>query len=380
MKIGIITFWKSADNYGQILQSFALQQYLRNHGHDPFLIRYSDIVKEGASFKWYRLLHYIIRLPQYVSWYILERSRQRKASQYEKSVAHVDRKFGEFMEKYLKYTKDIYTDETIHQNPPVADAYICGSDQIWGGDWAYYLDFAPEDKPRIAYAPSLGGLTTFDSDYEARLTILLSKFTFIGMREQSGVNVCHRLGRNDAVKVVDPTLLLTCRDYNRLRIPTKVDKPYIFAYILGNPMACKIEEIMKYAHSQHKKLIYVVSAGQIDGYEHLYPQIGEWIDLICQADIVITNSFHGTVFSLIYNRPFITIPLNQGYERMNTRVTEILTESNLTQQLYQGDLSIIPVNNLDFSDFERYRSEQEKYSAAKLFSILNKTSKRDSSL
>lgn len=370
MRIGIITFWKSVDNYGQILQSFALQQYLRNNGHDPFLIRYSDIVKKGASFKWYRLLHYVIRLPQYVSWYISEKLRQRKVFQYEKSVAHIDRKFGEFMKKYLKFTEDIYTDETIHQDPPIADAYVCGSDQIWGGDWAYYLDFVPENKPRIAYAPSLGGLMSFDPDYERQLAMLLSKFAFIGMREQSGVDVCRRLGRNDAIKVVDPTLLLARGDYDKLRVPTNVDKPYIFAYILGNPMTCSVAEIMDYAHLMHKELKYVVSAGQLDGYEHLYPQVGEWIDLISHADIVITNSFHGTVFSLIYNRPFITILLNQGYERMNTRVVELLTECNLTQQLYHGNLSAIPIDNIDFSTFERYRETQERLSASKLFDVI----------
>lgn len=360
MKIGVITFWTTKDNYGQILQGFALQQYLRNHGHDSFLIRYQDTVKEGASFKWYRVLTYLLKLPTYISWYVKQKQKQYKTAKYEQSVANVDRHFTDFMRVNINYTEEVYTEDTIRQNPPVADAYICGSDQVWAGDWAYYLDFAPDNKPKIAYAPSLGGLTNFAPVYEEHMKSLLARFSFIGMREQSGVDVCHRLGRKDAVKVVDPTLLLTREDYDKVRISTKCDKPYLLMYILGNPMACKVEEIFEYAKSRGLEVKYVTS-GHADNYEHIYAQVGEWIDLIANAEMVITNSFHGTVFSLIYHTPFITIPLNNGYERMNTRVEELLKEGGLTSQLYKGNLTQCSPNP-DFSQFDIYRESQEKFS------------------
>lgn len=360
MKIGIITFWTTKDNYGQILQSFALQQYLRNHGHEPFLIRYQDTVKEGASFKWYRIFTYLLKLPIYVSWFVKQKLMQRKAARYQQSVAKVDRHFPDFMNAYIKHTEEVYTEETIRQNPPLTDAYICGSDQVWAGDWAYYLDFAPENKPKIAYAPSLGGLTSFAPEYEAHMKSLLNRFSFIGMREQSGVEVCHRLGRKDAVKVVDPTLLLTREDYDKIRIPTKYGKPYLLMYILGNPMACKVEEIFEYAKSRGLEVKYVTS-GHADNHKHIYAQVGEWLDLIANAKMVVTNSFHGTVFSLIYHTPFITIPLNNGYERMNTRVEELLKEGGLTSQLYAGKLGQCDTNP-DFSKFDAYRKIQEGFS------------------
>lgn len=369
MKIGIITFWTTKDNYGQILQSFALQQYLRNHGHEPFLIRYQDTVKDGAFFKWSRIFRYVLQLPKYVSWYINHKKQQHKAEQYQLSVANVDRRFVDFFLTNIKYTEEIYTEESIRQNPPVADAYICGSDQIWAGDWAYYLDFATDDKPKIAYAPSLGGITSFTPEYEQHMKNLLSRFSFIGMREQSGVEVCHRLGRTDAVKVVDPTLLLSKEDYDKVRIPTKHDKPYLLMYILGNPMACKVEEIYEYAKTRGLVVKYV-TFGHADNYEHLYPQVGEWIDLIANADMVITNSFHGTVFSLIYHTPFITIPLNHGYERMNTRVEELLNASRLSSQLYSGEL-ISCDDTPNFSSFDVYRKEQEETSFKHLHKYIN---------
>lgn len=360
MKIGIITYWKAKDNYGQILQSFALQEYLRKHGHEPFLMRYNDNPRLEATFKWSRILIYLLKLPIYVSWFVKQKQMQNKVTKYEQSVVNVDRHFTDFMRTNIAHTEEVYTEENIRQNPPVADAYICGSDQIWAGDWAYYLDFAPDDKPKIAYAPSLGGLTKFPIEYEEHMKALLARFSFIGMREQSGVDVCHRLGRKDAVKVVDPTLLLTREDYDKVRISTKCDKPYLLMYILGNPMACKVEEIFEYAKSRGLDVKYVTS-GHADNHEHIYAQVGEWIDLIANADMVITNSFHGTVFSLIYHTPFITIPLNNGYERMNTRVEELLMEGGLTSQLYKGNLAQCHANP-DFSQFDVYRKTQENFS------------------
>lgn len=369
MKIGIITFWTTKDNYGQILQCFALQQYLRNHGHEPFLIRYMDSPKEAASFKWNNLFKYIIQFPKYISWFITQKLRQHSIYKYTQETVNINRQFDMFINEHIAHTESIYTEESIKE-APLADAYICGSDQVWGGDWAYYLDFAPDDKLKIAYAPSLGGLTSFAQEYEEYMTILLQRFAFIGMREQSGVEVCHRLGRKDAVKVVDPTLLLTKADYDKIRIAAikNCQKPYLFAYFLGNPVACDMKDVYAYAKSKGLEVKYVTS-GQVDGYEHIYPQIGEWIDLIANAEVVITNSFHGTVFSLIYETPFITIPLNRGFERMNTRVIELLDCANLKNRLYQDSFDTMS-DEVDFTVFRNYRKNQEEISTSYLNPII----------
>lgn len=360
MHIGIITFWTSKDNYGQLLQCYALQTYLKKLGHTPFLIRYQNNPTIEAKFKFYKLFVYLRNLPSYIRWFVKEKNIKRNRSKYEIKENHNDRQFARFIDEHISYTEQIYTEEEINKNPPLADAYICGSDQIWGGDKAYYLNFAPQDKPRIAYAPSLGGLMSFAPEYEEQLKSLLQQFQFIGMREKTGMEVCHRLGRKDAVHVIDPTLLLTREDYDIVRIATKHDRPYLLMYILGNPMACSVEEIFEYAKSRNLEVKYVTS-GHLDNHEHIYAQVGEWIDLIANADMVITNSFHGTVFSLIYHTPFITIPLNKGYERMNTRVEELLTEGGLTSQLYKGSLAQCNVNP-DFNQFDAYRKFQERFS------------------
>ncbi len=137
-------------------------------------------------------------------------------------------------------------------------------------------------------------------------------------------------------------------------------------------MECDIVEIVEYARLLDLPLKYVTSSGQTDKYPHIYPTPGEWIDLIANASIVITNSFHGTVFSLIYHRPFITIPLNRGYERMNTRIDELLSESNLSSRVYRGSLQEIGAEPVDFSSFDRYQASQEHFSTSKLFPILSR--------
>lgn len=106
--------------------------------------------------------------------------------------------------------------------------------------------FAPDDAKKIAYAPSLGGLTHFKSEYEAMMIRLMKRLDFIGMREQSGVEVCHRLGFKEAVKVVDPTLLLRKEDYDKIKCNVKKDKPYAFIYLLGNPTTCSIASVMEF--------------------------------------------------------------------------------------------------------------------------------------
>ena len=134
-------------------------------------------------------------------------------------------------------------------------------------------------------------------------------------------------------------------------------------------MICEMQEVCRYAQKRGLEVKYATS-GKADDYEHIYPQIGEWIDLIANADIIVTNSFHGTVFCLIYNKPFITIPLKNGFERMNTRVTELLECAGLKDRIYSGDLSKIS-NDVDFSIFNNYRRQEEQRSTSFLFKPIN---------
>ena len=365
MKIGVITFCNSKDNYGQMLQIYALQCFLRKMGHECFLIRYNDSPKAIASFKWSKIMTYLCKFPQYVIWYIQQKKENCRQKAYATSAqsSNAARRFDDFLNDNVEMTPLIYDEKSIIDNPPQADTYVCGSDQIWCGDWAYYLNFAPEDAIKIAYAPSMGGITNFSPEYEAEMKRLIHRLDFVGMREQSGVEVCKRLGRADAVKVVDPTLLLGTEDYDKIKVPVKVQKPYLFLYLLGNPIGYKTKYFYDYATTKGLDVVYVASQGRIDEYDKFPAQVGEWLYLLSNAEMVITNSFHCTVFSLIYHRRVVTVPLVGGYERMNTRINELLENTELERLILNDDINRYQPEDWDFSRFDIYKDAELKRSA-----------------
>lgn len=360
MRIGVITFSNSRDNYGQILQIWAFQKYMKNLGHDPFLIRYIDTpLPDTTGFKWDNIIKYLTKFPTYLKWFLNRKSEINRQRSYHSLADLNKRDFQGFIEKHINISEP-YDAHTLHENPPYADAFVCGSDQIWGGEDAYYLSFAPDSVLKIAYAPSLGGITTFSTEKEDRIRALILRIDRIGMREQSGVEVCHRLGRKDAIKVVDPTLLLSSSDYLTLSHDVTVPKErYAFVYLLGNPTAIGIKEIFAENKRNGLKTIYVASQGRADNFPKIDATIPEWIALIKNAEVVYTNSFHCVVFCLLFHKNFIAIPLINGYERMNTRIEELLNSSNLNER-FTSDLSKVnKMTEEDFKTFDRYRLHEE---------------------
>lgn len=364
MKVGVITFSESKDNYGQLLQCYAMQEYLRLRGHEPFLIRYHDTpIADNTSFKPRKIFTYLCKFPKYLKWYIDRRRTLKHNTAYESTADFAKRDFSGFLSRHISCTP-IFNAREIHDNPPVADAYICGSDQIWAGDDAYYLSFAPESSVKIAYAPSLGGLSSFSEDQEQRMRLLINRLDRVGMREQSGVDTCHRLRRTDAVKVVDPTLLLNSDDYLRIAVKPSQPKPYALIYLLGNPIDVDIQKIFDECKRRGLDTVYIASQGRSDKMPKSDPTIEEWLGLMAEASLIITNSFHCTVFALHFHRNFITIPLSGGFGRMNTRIEELLGECGLGNHI-TGELAAVPaaVGNADFEKFEQYKAGQQRYSA-----------------
>lgn len=373
MKIGVITFCFSKDNYGQILQCYALQQHLIKNGHDAFLINYKpDLIESKPKLKIRNVFKYLSGFRTYLKWWINRNREISNKKKYNHNPDNTNRGFDDFIKNNIAVTES-FDKETIHQNPPVADVYICGSDQIWGtgGDWPFYLSFAPDGKKRIAYAPSMGGIDNIPEAVKPELVAHLSKFSFIGMREKSGQETISQLGIKDVTTVIDPTMLLTSNDYSKIAdLPLK-RQDYVFVYLLGKPSECKISEIYNFAHRQGLEVVYVASGGQNDGYPKTYATIEEWIGYISKARFVITNSFHCTVFALLHKVPFATILLNNGYERMNCRVEELLGECGLTNRIYKNKLDDIFNSDIDFSHFNSYRETFAAKSSALLMTAIN---------
>lgn len=363
MKIGVITFSFSKDNYGQILQCYSLQKFLINMNQDAFLIKYDPKPQDAKpQFKPQNIIKYLSNFKLYLQWWLNNNKERNNHNKYNQDSENTNRGFNDFFKKFINCT-ELYTAKSLTENPPHADIYVCGSDQIWGtgGDWPFYLSFVPEGKKRIAYAPSMGGISKIPEDVKPIMTSLLAKFTFIGMREQSGKETLTQLGIPNVTTVIDPTMLLTSEDYSKIAKMPERDGNYIFVYFLGKPSECDISEIYHFAESHGIDVVYVASGGKIDKYPKTYASIEEWIGYIAKAKFVITNSFHCTVFALLYNKPFSTILLNKGYERMNCRVEELLRECDLSERIYRGNISSVLSSDIDFSGFNSYR---KRYASA----------------
>ena len=343
MKIGIITYWWSQDNYGQILQCYALQTFLRNMGHDAFLIRNKENVKNKRDIKWFCSLPLkIIRIILNPNAFLLG----RKFGKLETACVEVNKKhsrdFDVFKEKYIKSTS-IYTQEELFSNPPDADVYMCGSDQIWSGvNPVYFLNFKlPRTVKRISYAASFGK-TKLSKKNIKKIAPWLKQFDVVTVRESSGIDICKEADRDDAICVPDPTLLLSSEAYMQLieNIPQNKEK-YILLYLLGNEVDFDISEFYKYASSKGLKVKYVASQGRIDQYGKIYPTISEWLHLIKDAEYVVTNSFHGSVFAITFNKKFLVIPLCGLFSKMNSRIDELLQMFNLGDRLYSDSISAV---------------------------------------
>lgn len=352
MRIGVITYSRSKDNYGQILQCYALQEVLKQKGHSPFLIRYrTDTKLTKPGFKIKNLWKYVSRFQHYITWYKNKKQANENEVNYQNSVDVEKRNFEGFIKNRIDATP-FYNSQTIHDNPPTADAYICGSDQIWGSDDAYYLSFAPDDALKIAYAPSFGGLKDFSEERAENMKRLISRLNKVSMREQSGVETCQKLGFENVIQVLDPTLLLKAEDYRKIA-KEPCEKEFGFTYLLGSPIDVSIEEIDNFIKNRELKHIYVASQGRYDEFEKIDATIEEWLGYIDNASLVITNSFHCAVFALIFHKPLIVIPLSGSWSRMNTRVSELLEKSNLSQ-LLTSNLKDVKLDELNFTKFENY--------------------------
>lgn len=347
MKIGIITYWSSEDNYGQQLQCFALQRYLRNLGHDAFLIRYNYTYKTNIITK---------VLSRFSISFWKNRRKQREEFKLYKinHILNQKRKFKEFRQEYLQMSDELYTNITqLQQNPPKADLYITGSDQVWHNPVcdcnaeAFYLNFGPKNVKRVSYAASIGRKITPNEEEQFRS--LVNKLDYISVREQSAQKICHNLGIKKVVVTIDPTLLLPLQEYTKLYNKQDIKySPYLFLYLINIDSLEKIywSDITKYVKEKNLQIQHVMSSGYLPARElipdskNIQASIPEWLTLINNASCIITTSFHAVVFSILHHKQFLAIPLKGEYSKANDRIITLLENLSLSERLYNESLSL----------------------------------------
>lgn len=318
MKIGIMTF-HSASNHGAALQAYALQTYLQKMGHEPFFINYHM----GRSFP-IRLFQYIGRTPSSTMEKLNNQLRTRS--------------FLRFQRTYLKVGETDYFDHIqLQKNPPSCDVYICGSDQVWNPNLiklekdenAFWLNFGNNTVRRVAYAASFG-VYKIEEDLIKKYANYVKRFDFVSVREKEAVEIIRNLGKEKAIQAPDPTLLIDQKDYQRVymgSMPTQAD--YLFSYHLRTSKSpfMPIEQINETVLNKLKfdKTYKAYSVSLLYNILHQrYISPSKWLAFLRQSRFVVTNSFHGTIFSLIYHRPFIVLLKKGTSAGMNSRITSLL--------------------------------------------------------
>ena len=343
MRIGVLTFYWSQDNYGQLLQAYALQRYLEAAGHEAFLIQYrldSDFIHKPVWKRIWKVFH-PIKLMRFLKAHVEAR---RVATE---QTAH-SRHFDIFREKYLKMTPHSYANWADLQNdPPEADCYIVGSDQVWnfGGDdadlnWmrnivhAYFLDFGNPSIYRMSYAASWS-VHSLPAPLKTEIKPLLAKFNYISVREADGIRLCAECGRPDAEWVVDPTMLLDVEQYRQLYRTEDVEppeRPYLFMYMLDTGFDFPLNTVYDWASAHGLDVIYATGNSMLTKRKVAYLTILQWLGYLDHATAVFTNSFHGAVFATLFHRPYGVLPRKGKSAGMNTRLETLFRVAHLPER------------------------------------------------
>lgn len=327
MKIGILTHYYNSANYGGNLQAYALCKVLEDMGHAPQQVQidhsasYQNLLvpqKRGLPQKLKQLAKPVVRLllPSYrKKWQTQAETRQRlKAA------------FSRFNRQLIPHSEQIYTPKNMKTALSHYDAFLTGSDQVWNPIWyfpPFFLDFVPSSVPKLSYAASIGQ-SQLPEPILQRYRAHLQDFIGVSVREQDAVSL---LGGNTQW-VLDPTMLLTREQWLEVAEPSPVERPYVFCYFLGNdPISRRLAADYATAHDLTLVTIPNATGLQNSNDEHFGdirlpdPSPEAFLGLIAGADYVFTDSFHATVFSLIFARQFLTFP-RQGHG--SSRITTLL--------------------------------------------------------
>lgn len=377
MKVGILTF-HFVSNAGGVLQCFASQTYLQKSGYEAVVIDYRP--------KYHTVRYATVKNPfRYSSWY-WKRFGNRKLSKrviltiktfiqcIKSNIRQSDKStnalYDEFIRNNLVLTRKYSSYESLTNNPPIADAYITGSDQLWNPDLldidfdpAYFLKFGATGMPKISYAVSTG--KELNNTEIVKLCKLADELTAISVREYNP-KVVDALGQ-DVHICIDPTLLLDVEDYASVESDIIETEPYIFVYGFENTAG--LHDAVHLAVNKYNCKVINGCPHRIkldDSVQKLRDYGPDrFLTLIKNAQCVVTNSFHGTAFSVIYHKDFITVT----HSTRGGRMISLLYQLGLTSRLWGSadfDFSGIP----DFENVDKRRSFMRQYSSDFLLSAI----------
>ena len=361
MDIKVITR-HAPSNYGSLLQSIATQTVLERFGYTCEIIDYIRDDEHGlrGTMTALRGKREWSNNPLKKMAYLLLRYPEEK-------LAEV--KFADMRERHLKLTQRCCSHEDLRLLD--ADVFMTGSDQVWGPtmnghyDEAYFLSFV-EDRKKTAYAASFGR-TDFTPSILEEYKSLLSSYSGIVVRENTAVDLLLRMGIRCAGQVLDPTLLLDAKDYNLVIGKQIMNEKYIFVYMLEYS-----NELVSYCNNFSKehniKVIYITNQkiNGIKGIDAFGVGPDMFLEYIKNAEYVITNSFHATVFSIIFNKKFVTF----ATKRSSSRMVDLLNNLGMPERIYKVGFDIN--KEIDYKKVKINLNKMRKSSLEYLNKALNR--------
>ena len=341
MKIGILTQPLHC-NYGGILQAYALQTSLRRMGHDPLVL--DRTFSKQSSFR-----AFLGKAKRFTFKYAMGR-KDIEVSPFRPSSKQLDtisKEIQKFVRQYISKTEMLFTTDELKSEAirHRFDAYIVGSDQVWRMQYSpclsnYFLDFVEGGATirRIAYAASFGvDHWHFKPKITRRCKKLAQKFDAISVREDSGINLCRQYLDVNAVHVVDPTMLLEPEDYVAMVLTESEAESAgnLMTYIL-DPTEEKTAMVERVSSTLGLKPFTVMPLHKLtlemqDRVEEcVYPRVTQWLRGYMDAKFVIVDSFHGCIFAILFNIPFVVL---RNQKRGSARFVSLLQQFNLMDRL-----------------------------------------------
>ena len=331
MKIKTITCQR-AINHGANLQAYALMRYLESLGNDVEIIDYYPEwfkpfrpfycgTQKYASNPFLKFSYICVKLPGRIKSYVKYIKSKRKKN------------FEAFRERYYKLTNTYNTFDELKTNPPKADLYIAGSDQIWntmmnnGKDPAYYLQFAPAGSMTATYAASFS-VSEIPDELKEQIRKYIDNINFVSLREKSALAILEDLSIQNGCAVLDPVFLLDRKQWEELENNIKLDDAYVLVYDFeGNEKVKRFA--IEYAQKHNLKVYSLYKNDYCDNsFEDYGPDV--FLSLINNADFIVSNSFHATAFSLIYEKEFAVIKRQEG---INSRMVDLLESVGINDRI-----------------------------------------------
>ncbi len=353
MRIGIVTVWNDwiSSNYGSLFQCFALQQYLRASGHFPYLVSrgaWGDLNRKKRE-DWFAEHGCRDFFSSLLLYWRYKQQKRKFAARFDETMI--------FIQRHIESCTPYYTNEELFRDPPNADAFLVGSDQVWSEEHeAAFLAFS-NNSLRLAYAVS-GRFTQLSKKWISLAKEHLPLFTAVSCREQEGCNVCKKLGVF-AELVVDPVLLLSQQQYEELLLPAKTyAQNYILVYALNlNSLEeINMEAVDSYAKQNHLHVIVVAAQGAekwFHGYQLEYPSPARFLGLIKDASVVITNSYHGILFSIIFAKTFAVVIQSGKFVHENIRHINFLQKIKEERRIFSSNESLADILSLPAVDLNK---------------------------